>query len=50
MKSSLPTKRKRRRPVRASLAERAGELVGRRVVFIRDNQFVKAARGRKAAG
>jgi hypothetical protein len=51
MKTCRRAERKRERTGGSSLAEREGEVVGRRVVVIRDNQFVKPpARMRKAAG
>lgn len=41
------TKRKRR--VQTDAADRAGEAVGRRIVFIRDNKFVTPRPARRAA-
>jgi hypothetical protein len=50
MKTFQRPHRKHKRAGGQCLAEREGEAVGRRVVIIRDNQFVKPARMRKAAG
>jgi hypothetical protein len=41
---------RRKRRARPEAVYRGGEVIGRRVVFIRDNQFVKPHRGRRAAG
>jgi hypothetical protein len=44
------TARRKKRAARTEAVYAGGEAVGRRVVFIRDNQFVNPRHDRRAAG